>query len=79
MLGTVTLGLLVWAPWWLFEVRLPGCASLTSLVWVWSQIIAQEVCADPSLAAGVPTKYFSMLITVLLFYVVIKPDNEQVV
>jgi hypothetical protein len=40
--------------------------------------MAQEVGADPFPATGVPTKYFSVLITVLLFYVVIKPDNEQV-
>lgn len=75
----MTLGLLVWAPWWwLFEVRLSGCASLPSLVWVWSQIMAQEACADPFPATGVSTKYLPRLITVLLFYVVIKPDNEQV-
>lgn len=40
--------------------------------------MAPEVCAGLFPATGIPTKYFSMLITVLLFYVVIKPDNEQV-
>lgn len=37
-----------------------------------------EVCADPFPRTRVSTKYFSMLITVLLFYVVITCYNEQV-
>lgn len=77
-LNTETLGVLVWSPWWFFEVHLSDCISLKSLVWVSGPIMALEVCADLFPATGISTKYFSMLITVLLFYVVIKPDNEQV-
>lgn len=41
--------------------------------------MAPEACADPFSRTGVSTKYFSLLITVLWSYVVIKPDNEQAV
>jgi hypothetical protein len=40
--------------------------------------MAPEVCADPFPRTGVSARYFSMLIIVLLFYVVIMPFNEQV-
>lgn len=40
--------------------------------------MATEVCADPFPRTRVSTKYFSMLITVLLFYEVITCYSEQV-
>lgn len=40
--------------------------------------MATGVCTEPFARTGVSTKYFSMLITVLLFYVVIMCCNEQV-
>lgn len=40
--------------------------------------MATRVCTEAFARTGVSTKYFSMLITVLLFYVVIMCCNEQV-